>query len=66
VPSVRFYVDTALTDLRDRLNEFLGQVDPDQIINISLTTTKNQGERTEYIATVVLKENIEAHTHIDH
>jgi len=66
VPSVRFYVDTALTDLRDRLNEFLGQVDPNQIINISLTTNKNESERTEYIATVVLKENIEAHTHIDH
>lgn len=66
MPSVRFYVDTALTDLRDRLNEFLGQVDPNQIINISLTTNKNESERTEYIATVVLKENIEAHTHIDH
>lgn len=66
MPSIRFYVDTALGDLRDRINVFLGQIDPNEIININLSTTKNEHDKTEYIAVVVLKENIEAYSHIDH
>ena len=63
MPSVRFYVDIALGDVRDRVNEFLKYVPPADIINVNLTT-KNDNGLTEYIAMVVLKNDVEAYSHI--
>jgi hypothetical protein len=63
MPSVRFYVDTALGDLRDRVNEFLKYVPPADIINVNITT-KNDNGLTEYIAVVVLTNDVEAYSHI--
>lgn len=63
LPSVRFYVDIALGDVRDRVNEFLKYVPPADIINVNLTT-KNDNGLTEYIAMVVLKNDVEAYSHI--
>jgi hypothetical protein len=63
MPSVRFYVDTALGDLRDRINEFLKYVPPADIINVNITTKNDKG-LTEYIAVVVLTKDVEAYSHI--
>ena len=63
LPSVRFYVDIALGDVRDRVNEFLKYVPPADIINVNLTT-KNDNGLTEYIAMVGLKNDVEAYSHI--
>ena len=63
MPSVRFYGDTALDALRDRINEFLRYVPPADIINVNITT-KNDNGLTEYIAVVVLTNDVEAYSHI--
>jgi hypothetical protein len=63
MPSVRFYGDTALDALRDRINEFLKHVPPADIINVNITT-KNENGITEYIAVVVLTNDVEAYSDI--